>query len=126
MDAICSMNQGKCGDEDGIQAEHFKFSSLNFLKRLVQLFNSMLTHSFAPHQFRRGNMIPIVKDTRGNLGDSSNYRGITISPMTTNVFEHVLKSLFGDHLSTSSLQFGFKKKTSTSHALYVLKSTVDQ
>ena len=125
IDAICSMKPGKCGDEEHVQAEHFKFASLNFLKRLALLFNAMLTHSFVPHQFRRGYMLPIAKDTHGNLGDVSNYRGITISPMMTKVFEFVLKILFGEHLSTSSLQFGFKKKHSTSHALFCLKETVN-
>ena len=58
------------------------------------------------------------------MGDVGNYRGITISPMLTKIFEHVLKNLFSNHLSTSSLQFGFKKNNSTSHALYCLKETV--
>ena len=80
IDAICLMQAGKCGDEEGIHAEHFMFASLNFLTRLTWLFNFMMTHSFVPHQFRRGYMIPIAKDMHGNLGDVANYRGITISP----------------------------------------------
>jgi len=32
--------------------------------------------------------------------------------------------LYGDMLSTSPMQFGFKKKLGTRHALYVLQSTV--
>ena len=70
-------------------------------------------------------MLPIVKDSNGNVSDSSNYRGITISPMLTKIFEHVLKSLFSEYLSTSALQFGFKRKNSTTHAIYCLKQTVD-
>ena len=85
----------------------------------------MLSHSCVPNQFRLGHMIPIVKDKQGNLGDVSNYRGITISPILTKVFEHALKVLFSDHLKTSSNQFGFKKGNSTSHAIYCLKETVD-
>ena len=125
IDAICSMQSGKCADEENVQAEHFKFSSLNFLERLTILFNAMLTHSYVPHQFRRGYMLPIAKDVHGNLGDVSNYRGITISPMMTKVLEFILKGLFEEHLSTSSLQFGFKKKHSTSHALFCFKETVN-
>ena len=87
--------------------------------------NGMLTHSFVPQQFRFGYMLPIVKDSNGNVSDSSNYRGITISPMLTKIFEHVLKSLFSEYLSTSALQFGFKRKNSTTHAIYCLKQTVD-
>ena len=41
------------------------------------------------------------------------------------MFEMALEEKFAPFLSTEDLQFGFKKQTSTSHALYVLKSTVD-
>ena len=70
-------------------------------------------------------MIPLVKDTQGNCCSSSNYRGITISPIISKVFEHALKRVFVNHLSTSPNQFGFKKRHSTSHAIYCLKETID-
>ena len=124
MDAVCSLKDGKCDDDDGLHAEHFKYASYNLLTRLTSLLNFMLYHSYVPNQFRFGHMIPIVKDGQGSLSDVSNYRGITISPMLTKIFEHILKILFGDYLSTTSLQFGFKKKNSTAHALYCLKETV--
>ena len=125
IDAICTMKSGKCADEDGVHAEHFQNAPLNFIQRITKLLNLLLTHSFVPKQFRFGYMLPIVKDSNGNSGDTSNYRGITISPMMTKVFEHVLKSLFSENLETNSLQFGFKKKNSTTHAIYCLKQTVD-
>ena len=125
IDVILSLKNGKCADEVGVHAEHFKHAPLNFLQRLTKLFNSMLRHSFVPKQFRSGYVIPIVKDTNGNLSDVANYRGITISPVMTKVFEHVMKVLFADHLKTSSSQFGFKKRNSTSHAIYCLKETIN-
>ena len=70
-------------------------------------------------------MLPLVKDSKGNHSDSSNYRGITISPITSKVFEHALKIIFSDHLSTSAYQFGFKRNSSTIHSLYCLRQTID-
>ena len=125
IEAICSMENGKCGDEDGINAEHFHYAPLSLLKRLTRFINLMLSHSFVPSQFRRGYMIPIVKDSQGSLSDVSNYRGITISPIFSKIFEHTLKVLFTEHLTTSNLQFGFKKKASTVQALYCLRQTVN-
>ena len=69
-------------------------------------------------------MVPIIKDQQGNASDPNNYRGITISPILSKLFEHVLKRVYVDHLSTSSHQFGFKKNSSTVHALHCLKETV--
>ena len=63
-----------------------------------------------------GFMVPIIKDHSGNNACTSNYRGITISPIVSKLFEHVLKLIFFDALSTSEHQFGFEKNSSTVHA----------
>ena len=125
IDAICGMTTGKCADENGLSAEHFHNAPLSLLTRLTSLFNHMLIHAYVPNDFRFGFMIPIVKDSQGSHSDISNYRGITISPVISKVFEHVLKIVFSEHLVTSSHQFGFKKKKSTTHALYCLRETID-
>ena len=54
-----------------------------------------------------------------------NYRGITISPIASKLFEHVLKIKFQNYLTTTEYQFGFKRNSSTVHALHCLKQTVD-
>ena len=84
----------------------------------------MLKHSYVPHEFRTGIMIPLIKDQQGNHSDTSNYRGITISPVFSKILEHILKAIFFDYLSTSQHQFGFKKHSSTVHALHCLRETV--
>ena len=38
-------------------------------------------------------MVPIIKDHSGNPADVGNYRGITISPAISKLFEHVLKPI---------------------------------
>ena len=89
------------------------------------LFNSMLQHSYAPTDFLRGIITPIVKDSQGDLSDTSNYRGITLSTLPAKLFELALQAKISHLLHTDELQFGFKRKTSTSHALFTLKSTID-
>ena len=125
IDALLCMKKGKSADEDHISIEHLHHAPLNMLVRLTDLFNSMLRHSFVPKQFQSGFMVPIVKDNQGNHSDINNYRGITISPIISKVFEHVLKAVFFEHLSTSQHQYGFKKSSSTAHALHCLRKTVN-
>ena len=125
IDAICGMTPGKSSDDDGLHAEHFQNAPLVLIIKLTSLFNFMLSHAFVPSQFRFGTIIPIIKDRHGSASDVSNYRGITISPMISKVFEHVLKLLFSQHLSTSCYQYGFKKQSSTTHALYSLRTTIN-
>ena len=87
--------------------------------------NAMLLHGHVPRQFQRGTIVPIVKDQHGDKGDMNNYRGITIEPIISKIFEHVLRIIFQPYLTTSSYQFGFKRKSSTSHAIYCLKETIN-
>ena len=125
IDATFSMKKGKSTDDDLVSAEHFFNAPLILFDRIQSLFNAMLQHSFVPLQFKLGTILPIIKDRQGNLGDLHNYRGITLASIMSKIFEHVLRILFGPSLSTSSYQFGFKKKSSTSHALYCLKETIE-
>ena len=46
------------------------------------------------------------------------YRGITLSNAVSKLFEAVLVSLFGDSLQSNDLQFGFKRNSSCSHAIF--------
>ena len=120
-----ALKKGKCCDDVLISAEHFFHAPVSVLHRLQILFNAMLLHGTVPRQFQRGTIVPIVKDHQGDKGDLNNYRGITIAPIISKIFEHVLRIIFEPFLSTSRYQFGFKRKSSTSHAIYYLKETIN-
>ena len=124
FDVIAGMKRGKCLDDFSLSAEHFQNGPLRLYQRVTSLFTNMLKHGFVPKQFRSGFMIPVIKDNQGNHSDVSNYRGITISPVISKIFEHVLKSVFLEHLSTPTHRYGFKKGSSTSHAIFCLQETV--
>jgi len=47
----------------------------------------MVVHSFVPHGFDKGYIIPLVKDMSGNLNSVDNYRAITLGPVIAKVFE---------------------------------------
>ena len=125
IDATYSMNKGKCCDDTSIHAEHIFNASLPLFYRLQQLFTGLLMHGTVPHQFQKGTIIPLVKDRQGDQGDLNNYRGVTIAPILSKIFEHALRIVFQPFLTTSSYQFGFKKKSSTSMAIYHLKETIN-
>ena len=85
----------------------------------------MLQHSYIPHMLLRGNISPLVKDRDGDMSASSNYRPITLSSIFIQMFEILQKAKFEYFLPSSDLQFAFKPKSSTSHAIFTLKKTVD-
>ena len=108
-----------------VKAEHILYGSTKLMAHLHILYNAMLQHSFIPTLLLRGNISPLVKDREGDLADSSNYRAITLSSIFIQIFEILQKAKFGYFLPNSDLQFGFKPKTSTSHAIFSLKETVN-
>ena len=54
----------------------------------------------------------------------SNYRGITLSPVISKLFELMIMSLCNDSLQTDSLQFGFKDKIGTADAIFIMKLAI--
>ena len=66
-----------------------------------------------------------MKNTEGDKIKSDNYRGITLSPVLSKIFESVLLVLFGDHLSSDKLQFGFESQSSCNHAIFTLRTVID-
>jgi len=82
-----------------------------------------------PDDFGRGVVIPLLKNIDGNKFTTDNYRGITLSPVVSklHVFETVglLLSQFKDQLTSDSFQFGFKPKSSCSHAIFTFKTVED-
>jgi len=75
--------------------------------------------------FGRGVVIPLLKNVYGNKFTTDKYRGITRSPVVSKLCETVLLSQFKDQLTSDSLQFGFKPKSSCSHAIFTFKTVVD-
>ena len=109
-----------------VKPQHFIHGGPRLLQHFQILFNGMLQHGSVPTSFLKGTISPIVKDNQGDMSDTSNYRGITLSSLPSKLFEFAIQLKTAHLLNTDDLQFGFKRKTSTTHAIYCLKSTVEQ
>ena len=108
-----------------IKPEHFIHGCPSLLRHFQCLFNAMIQHSFVPTEFLKGTISPIIKDSQGDVSDTANYRGITLGCLPAKLFEFAIQLKTAHLLYTDNLQFGFKRRTSTSHALFTLKSTVE-
>ena len=58
----------------------------------------MMRHSFVPTDFRFGIIKPLLKCKNGDQSDLSVYRGITLTPVLSKLFESVLLGLYSEHL----------------------------
>ena len=108
-----------------IRPEHLIYGSEKLVCHLQLLFNGMLQHGCIVQDFLNGTITPVVKDSGGDMSDTSNYRPITLCSLLAKLFEKAIDIKIAPFLNSDSLQFGFKKRTSTSHALFALRSTVN-
>ena len=79
---------------------------------------------YVPDGFGLGIVVPLLK--AGKPGDRvENYRGITLNPIMSKIFEQCLLVLFSSFLKSSDRQFGFKAGSSCNKAIYTVRQTVD-
>jgi hypothetical protein len=108
---INQLKNGKAAGADDLTSEHLKYAHPVLCVLLKKLFNLMLSTYYVPADFGIGVIIPIPKSSNAcNSHRIQDFRGITISPVLSKVFEQCLFQMFGDYLTSSPHQFGFKKE----------------
>ena len=124
-ESMINLKNGKAPGYDGLTKEHIYYAHPIIICHLKILFNLIYAHGFVPDDFGKGVTVPVPKDKLGDLTVASNYRPITISPVISKLFEYCVLNKFADSLQFSHLQFGFRKNSSCSHAIFLFKEVVN-
>jgi len=124
QDKINELKLRKAAGHDTIQNEHIVFAGCNLAVHLSLLFTAMVRHAFVPDSFQFGIIKPILKNKHGDQSNLDMYRGITLTPALSKLFEAVLLSIYGNYLNSNPLQFGFKKDSGCSHALFAFSESI--
>ena len=122
--ALKSIKSNKSDGDVHFMSNHLLISSQEFLVQISLLLSSILTHGYQPHDILKGSIESIPKNVRGNLCDSSNYRGITLCNSISKIFDIVILNKYGNLLATSDMQYAFKDKHSTVMCTLVMKEVV--
>ena len=77
----------------------------------------LILHGYVPHDFCSGIIIPLINDKTGDANNVNNYRGITLIPVISKLFELVLLEICEESLMCDELQFGYKKGIGCSEAI---------
>ena len=123
--AIRSIKLGKSPGLDNLYGEHLKYSDDKVLALLSLVFNSMIIHAYLPSIFMDTIIIPLVKDKKGDLQSSDNYRPIAITSIMSKVFEILILDRYANNFHTTCHQFGFKANHATDQCVFVLKQILD-
>ena len=122
---IRKLKLGKAAGGDGLCSEHLIYACPTLVIHIRKLFLSMAKHCYVPDDFGGGTVIPLIKDKLGNANDLNNYRGITLIPVISKLFELVLAEICKLYLRTDDLQFGFKTGLGCASAIFLLQDSVD-
>jgi hypothetical protein len=123
---IKEMKCGKAAGLDGLSVEHLKNCHPILPCILSMLFNLIINLGHVPVQFGLSYTIPLVKVNGCTKSLSvDDFRGISISPVVSKIFEHCILRRFKNYFVSSDNQFGFKKSVGCSHAIYTVRSVVD-
>ena len=116
------------GDKDdetyGISSDHFINASDQFVHFLSRIITFMLKHGTSSHVVNKAIIKPIPKNKQKSLTDSSNYRAITKNTIISKIIDYVIIILLGDKMTTSSYQFAYKEKISTSLCSFLVAETI--
>jgi len=91
---IRNLKRHRAAGHDNVTSEHLLFGGPHLTVHLTLLFNSMIHHCFVPNDFCNGIFLPVLKSKHGDATKVDMYRGITLSPVISKVFESVLLHLY--------------------------------
>ena len=124
---VSKMKNGKAAGLDELTSEHLKHSHPILIVILRKLFNLFVLTGHIPNKFGASYTIPIPKcDTRTKGLNVDDFRGISISPVISKLFELCILERFSDYFESSDYQFGFKKQLSCCHLIYSVRSVIEQ
>ena len=122
--AIAKLKLGKSPGADSLSGEHLKHAHPILISLLTKLFNIMIIIEYVPNAFGVSTIVPVPKaGKRNNVVDG--YRGISLTPVISKIFEQGLLIIFHPFLQTSERQFGFKTGSSCTSAIYAVRQTIE-
>jgi hypothetical protein len=125
---ISGMKRGKAAGLDNLSAEHLQQCHSLLSAVLAKLFNLIVLTGYIPTGFGYSYTVPIPKD-KANIYSRSykvdDFRGISISPVISKVFEHCILARFRKYLVTSDNQFSYKRKVGCTTVLHTVRCVVD-
>lgn len=119
IEIIGSLKNNSSAGPDGISVKLIKSIHLNIIKPLLHIINLTIKTGVIPYQWKESSVTPVHKS--GDYKNLNNYRPISVISNFAKIFEKYLKNrlveFFDKHDVITDRQFGFKKNTSTEHAV---------
>ena len=125
---INSLKRGKAAGLVELTGEHLQFSHPIVAYILVKLFNLFISTGHIPAiYFGASYTVPIpICDGRTRALSVDNFRGVSISPVISKLFDMAVFERFSNFFETSHHQYGFKKRLGCRDAIYAVRQLVTE
>ena len=118
--ACCRMKPGKTDVTEAYSSDVFLHAPDHLFELLAQVFRSYLTHGTVTLQILSCASLSLFKGGLKSPDKFDSYRAIAGASQLLKLFEYVILILWGDTLTTDSMQFGFKAGVSTTQCSWLV------
>nr|GEX41040.1 retrovirus-related Pol polyprotein LINE-1 [Tanacetum cinerariifolium] len=122
--ALQKMGRNKAVGPDQIPIEAWRGLGDEGVKWLTCLFNKIFSIAKMPDEWRLSEVIPVYKN-KGDAQACSNYRDIKLLSYTMKLWERVIGRRLRRESRVSENQFGFMPGRSTTEAIHLLRSLME-
>ena len=119
-EACSRMKPGKTDVSESFTSDILLHAPDNLFECLAVIFRSFLVHGNVTLELLSCAFLPLFKGGLKNPNMSDSYRAIAGSSQILKLLDNVILLLWGDLLNSDSLQFGFKKGTSTTQCSWLV------
>ena len=118
--AACNLKPGKSDVTESFTSDAILNAPDNLFNLLALVFRSWLVHGTVTLSLLACAFLPLYKGGLKDPASLDSYRAIAGSSLVLKLFDNVVLLLWGDHLGSDSLQFGFKAGTSTTQCSWMV------
>lgn len=123
--AIKKLKSNKSDGVSSIMSDALINAPLSLHTHLSLLFSSIIAHGCLPNNMLLSTLIPIPKNNKKCLNDSSNYRAIALGSVIGKILDLIIMEKSASVFHSSDLQFGFKVGHSTTQCSFVIEEIID-
>ena len=124
--AACrKMKGGKIDVSQGYMSDVFHHASPLLCQKLAAIFRSFLTHGTITQSILSCSFMPLLKSARKDPSQFDSYRAVAGASQMLKLFEYVILNIWGGHLQSDSLQFGFKPNTGTDQCTWLVHAVAE-
>ena len=118
------IKSGKTDSEFDLTTDAMKNSPPELSDHLCSFLRACFIHGYMSLVLLMCAISPIIKDSKGKLDDSGNYRGIGIGSLILKIVDWIMLIVNEKELKNDENQFGFQDSSSTTMCTWTLETNI--